>query len=128
MQVWADDEEIVCIHPGGLRIVGHSAVHESWQQVLANGPLHIRPLRPLVMQSMMCAVHVLVEQVAVRTREGTQFANCYATNIYHKGPPAGAWSCTMPRPPHRSGCARLARRTRHAALETGWIFVGRCSF
>ncbi len=86
MQVWADDEEIVCIHPGGLRIVGHSAVHESWQQVLTNGPLHIRPLRPLVMQSMMCAVHVLVEQVAVRTREGTQFANCYATNIYHKGP------------------------------------------
>jgi hypothetical protein len=38
------------------------------------------------MLSMMCAVHVLVEQVAVRTREGTQFANCYATNIYHKGP------------------------------------------
>jgi hypothetical protein len=27
-----------------------------------------------------------VEQVAVQTREGTQFANCYATNIYHKGP------------------------------------------
>ena len=86
MQVWADDEEVVCIHPGGLRIVGHSAVHESWQQVLANGPLHVRPLRPLVMLSMMCAVHVLVEQVAVQTREGTQFANCYATNIYHKGP------------------------------------------
>ena len=38
------------------------------------------------MLSMMCAVHVLVEQVAVQTREGTQFANCYATNIYHKGP------------------------------------------
>ena len=68
MQVWSDDEEIACIHPGGLRIVGHTAVHESWQQVLANGPLHLRPLRPLVMQSMMCAVHVLVEQVTVMTR------------------------------------------------------------
>ena len=33
MQIWADDEEVVCIHPGGLRIVGHSAVQESWQQV-----------------------------------------------------------------------------------------------
>ena len=86
MQVWADDEEVICIHPGGLRIVGHSAVQESWQQVLSNGPLHVRPLRPLVMLSMMCAVHVLVEQVAVRTRQGMQFANCYATNIYHKGP------------------------------------------
>ncbi|WP_144631000.1 YybH family protein [Bordetella genomosp. 13] len=86
MQVWADDEEIVCIHPGGLRVVGHMAVHESWQQILSNGPLHLRPLRPLVMQSMMCAVHVLVEQVSAITREGTQYATCYATNIYHKGP------------------------------------------
>src|SRR3546814_5373050 len=50
MQIWADDEEIVCIHPGGLRAVGHTAVQESWQQTLAAGPLHIRPLRPLVMQ------------------------------------------------------------------------------
>lgn len=86
MQIWADDEEIVCIHPGGLRVVGHSAVHESWQQTLSKGPLHVRPLRPLVMQSMMCAVHVLVEQIAIRTHAGTQYASCYATNIYHKGP------------------------------------------
>lgn len=93
MQVWADDEEIVCIHPGGLRIVGHCAVHESWQHMLANGPLHIRPLRPLIIPSMMCAVHVLVEQVAVHTREGMQFANCYATNIYHKSP--AGWRMVM---------------------------------
>ena len=101
MQVWSDDEEIACIHPGGLRIVGHTAVHESWQQVLGNGPLHLWPLWPLVMQSMMCAVHVLVEQVTVMTREGAQFANCYATNVYHKGRLAGAWCCTMPEAPGR---------------------------
>ncbi len=86
MQVWAEDEEIVCIHPGGLRIVGHLGILESFQQLLALGAMQIRPLRPLVMLSMMCAVHVLVEQVAVRTREGMQFANYYATNVYHKGP------------------------------------------
>lgn len=86
MQVWADDEEIVCIHPGGLRAVGHTAVHESWQQTLTAGPLHIRPLRPQIMQSMMCSVHMVVEQVAVRLRGATQYAHCYATNIYHKGP------------------------------------------
>src|SRR5690606_22027413 len=86
MQIWADDEEIICIHPGGLRVVGHTAVHESWQQTLAAGPLHIRALRPQVMQSMMCSVHTLVEQVSVRTRNGTEYAYCYATNVYHKGP------------------------------------------
>jgi ketosteroid isomerase-like protein len=86
MQVWADDEEIVCIHPGGLRVVGHSAVHESWHGILSAGPVHVRPTRPLVMLSMMCAVHILVEQVSASTRAGAEFANCYATNIYHKGP------------------------------------------
>jgi hypothetical protein len=120
MQVWADDEEVVCIHPGGLRIVGHSAVHDSWQQVLANGPLHVRPLRPLVMLSMMCAVHVLVEQVAVQTREGTQFANCYATNIYHKGP-------TMPRRrPRKPGCSTCTTYPT-CCTESGGFLVGRCS-
>jgi len=86
MLVWADDEEVACIHPGGMRVVGHSAVRESWQEILANGPLILRPMRTLAMQSMMCSVHTLVEQVTVQSREGPQFANCYATNVYHKGP------------------------------------------
>jgi ketosteroid isomerase-like protein len=86
MQVWADDEEIVCIHSSGLRIIGHSAVRESWQQILANGPLLVRPLQPLVMKNMMCAVHILVEHAAVRTSVSTRFSNFYTTNIYHNGP------------------------------------------
>lgn len=86
MQVWADDEEIVCVHPGGVRLVGHSAVLESWQEILGNGPLLVRPLRTVVMQSMMCAVHNLVEQVSAATPEGNQIVHCYATHVYHKGP------------------------------------------
>lgn len=86
MQVWADDEEIVCIHPGGLRVVGHSAVQDSWQQILSSGPVRVRPMRPLVMLSMMSAVHVLIEQIATSAHPSAAFANCYVTNIYHKGP------------------------------------------
>ncbi|VFR16271.1 Alternative dihydrofolate reductase 3 [plant metagenome] len=86
MQIWADDEEIVCVHPGGVRLVGHAAVLESWQEILGNGPLVIRPLRNIVMQSMMCAVHNLVEQVSASTPEGNQIVHCYATHVYHKGP------------------------------------------
>ena len=86
MQVWANDEEVVCIHPGGLRIVGLSAVQKSWQEVLANGTLYIRPLRPLVIETRMYAMHVLLEQVAERKRTGIQVSNYYATNIYHNGP------------------------------------------
>lgn len=86
MQIWADDEEVVCIHPGGLRAVGHSAVHESWQQTLAAGPLCLRPLRVQTLHAMMCAVHTVVEQVSLYGGGATQYAHCYATNVYHKGP------------------------------------------
>jgi len=86
MQVWSDDEDIVCIHPGGLRVVGHSAVQESWHQILSSGPVRVRPMRPLVLLSMMSAVHVLIEQIATSAHPNASFANCYVTNIYHKGP------------------------------------------
>jgi len=86
MQVWADEEEIICVHPGGLRVIGHHAVQESWQEILANGALHIRPSNAVVLHSMMGAVHSLIEQVTVHGTETTEIANCYATNVYHKGP------------------------------------------
>lgn len=86
MQVWADDEEIICVHPGGLRMVGLHAVKESWQEILAQGALHIRPAKLVTTQSMMSTVHSLIEQITVRNQAGTEIAHCYATNVYHKGP------------------------------------------
>ena len=38
MNVWADDEEIVCIHPTGQCLTGPLAIRESWQGILANNP------------------------------------------------------------------------------------------
>ncbi len=86
MQVWADDEEIVCVHPGGLRVVGLHAIKESWQEILASGGLAIRPSAPVAMKSMMGTVHSLIEQITVHGTASTEIAFCYATNIYHKGP------------------------------------------
>ena len=37
MAVWSEDEEVVCVHPGGPRIVGLAAVRETWRQILSNG-------------------------------------------------------------------------------------------
>ncbi|MCF8171184.1 MAG: nuclear transport factor 2 family protein [Candidatus Methylopumilus sp.] len=86
MQVWSDDEEIICVHPGGLRMVGLHAVKESWQEILMQGALHIRPAKLVTTQSMMSTVHSLIEQITVRSQAGTEVAHCYATNVYHKGP------------------------------------------
>lgn len=85
MQVWADDEDIACIHPGGMRAHGHRAVRESWQAILAGGPLVIHPIRKIVLPSISTVVHVLLEQLTVDTPEGPHLTVCYATNVYHKG-------------------------------------------
>ncbi len=86
MDVWADDEEVVCIHPGGARLIGHDAVQASWQEIFANAPVPIRPTRLHAVQSMMSCVHTVVEQLVVDTGRGQQVVNCYATNVFHKGP------------------------------------------
>ncbi|MEI6114564.1 MAG: nuclear transport factor 2 family protein [Burkholderiales bacterium] len=85
-QVWADDEEIVCVHPGGLRIVGHHAVLQSWHEILSGGGLRIQPSMLVTLHSMMSAVHSLVETISIRSEGAAEIAHCYATNVYHKGP------------------------------------------
>lgn len=92
-QVWADDEEIVCVHPGGLRIVGHHAVLESWHEILSGGGLRIQPARLVTLHSMMSAVHSLVETISVSNEGATEIAHCYATNVFHKGP--AGWRLVM---------------------------------
>ncbi len=85
MRVWADDEEIVCVHPGGMRVIGLNAIQSAWQQIFGSGPMAINPVRPMVLTTVMSSVHVLIEQISVNTPEGNKTANCYTTNIFHKG-------------------------------------------
>ena len=35
MATWAEDEDIVCIHPGGPRLVGYDAVRAGWEQLFS---------------------------------------------------------------------------------------------
>lgn len=88
MQAWADDEEIVCIHPGGDRLVGLHAVRGSWQDILSQGVLPIHPVRTHTIHSLMSAVHTLVEKLTLEAGEGgdTHTIFCYTTNVFHKGP------------------------------------------
>ena len=34
LALWAEDDEIVCIHPGGPRLLGHAAIRKSWEAIL----------------------------------------------------------------------------------------------
>lgn len=86
MQVWADDEEIICIAPNGARIIGQTAILQAMRERFRRGTLAIRPVRCAATFNMMSAVHVLVEQTTERSSNGLTIATHHVTHVFHKGP------------------------------------------
>jgi len=84
MSVWADDDEIVCVHPGGGRLVGAAQIRESFEAIFGNGGVPAQPEQVHRLHSLSCAVHHLVERITVQGAEGTQQAVVLATNVYLK--------------------------------------------
>jgi ketosteroid isomerase-like protein len=84
MAAWADDDEIVCVHPGGGRYVGPAAVRASFEAIFANGAVAAHPEQVHRLQQDGCAVHHLVERISVRTPAGQQTGWVLATNVYLK--------------------------------------------
>ena len=84
MALWADDDEIVCVHPGGTRIVGSAAIRASFEAIFANGGIPVRPEQVHRLAAMGSALHHLVERVEVRGEQGPQTAWVTATNLYLK--------------------------------------------
>jgi ketosteroid isomerase-like protein len=86
MALWADDEEIICIHPGAPRLQGHAAIRASWEMIFERGPVHIRPRNLHVTHNMMCSVHSVIEEVNAPDDANWQEAHILATNVYLKTP------------------------------------------
>jgi ketosteroid isomerase-like protein len=84
MLSWSDDDEVACVHPGGPRIVGHSAVRASFDAIFANGPIPVRPQQVRRVANAGCSVHYVLERVDISTAEGPQTAWVLATNVYFK--------------------------------------------
>jgi len=84
MSVWAEDEEVVCIHPGGPRLVGQAAVRAAFEAVFASGAVHVQPEKVRRVHSLSAAMHSVVERVALTTPEGTRTGWVMATNVYLK--------------------------------------------
>ncbi len=84
MAIWADDDEIVCVHPGGPRVVGPAAISATFEAIFASNPIPLVPEQVHRLHSVSCAVHHLVERISVRTDEGEQVAFVLATNVYLK--------------------------------------------
>jgi len=84
MEVWADDEEIVCVHPGGERLVGYDAVRSGWAAIASSGRrLRVQQSDLTVVSGMMVTVHSLQEHISVQGQGGAPVA-VVATNIYQR--------------------------------------------
>jgi ketosteroid isomerase-like protein len=84
MACWADEDDIVCIHPGGPRAVGVAAIRATFETMFSNGSIRAWPERARKLQAVASAVHNVLERVEVLTAEGPGHAWVIATNVYHK--------------------------------------------
>jgi len=82
MAVWADDEDIYCVHPGGPRFAGVEQVRESWRKIFANGQtLRFQLREQQHVQGMMLSVHSVYEHITV-AGEPRARNPVVATNVY----------------------------------------------
>ncbi|HET9701575.1 MAG TPA: nuclear transport factor 2 family protein [Burkholderiales bacterium] len=108
MAVWADDEDIICIHPSGPRLCGAEAIRESWRQLFRDGPsLRFSLTGRQLVNGATLAVSSLTENIQVIGEAGPRHS-VTTTNVYllttrgwrmlaHHASPAAKVSETPPR-------------------------------
>jgi len=116
MNVWADDEEIICIHPTGQRLVGSIAIRDSWRTIFTNNPhLTVHITHSVRWKSAMLTVHSVIETLYI-SEEPTAHGPMLSTNVFQRG--ASGWRLLS----HHSSAAsdaveaasaQDARRTLH---------------
>ena len=84
MACWADEDDIVCVHPGGPRLVGAAAISAAYESLLTGGRLAATPERVRRIETLGAAVHSVLERIDLHTDEGPQRAWVVATNVYLK--------------------------------------------
>lgn len=86
MATWADDDDIACVHPGGVRLVGAGPIRASFEAMFANGSIDVRPLQVRCADGNGFSIHHVVEQVRINSESGPQTVLVLVTNVYAKTP------------------------------------------
>jgi len=84
MEVWSEDDNIMCIHPNGPRLSGQQEVREGWFQIMKYSPNMRFKLTFLdCVQEADLAVHYVNEQIHVGGQDEPEFT-VLATNVYRR--------------------------------------------
>ena len=82
MSVWAEDEDIICVHPTGPRLSGQDQVRESWAKIFSGGAgPRVRITQQVVIAGMMLEVHSVHENITVAGEKRPR-PPMVATNVY----------------------------------------------
>jgi ketosteroid isomerase-like protein len=82
MALWADEEEVACVHPGGPRLVGLAPIRAAFEAIFQRGAVSVHPERVRRLVNANCAVHHVLERV--QGAGDGQHAWVIATNVYLK--------------------------------------------
>jgi ketosteroid isomerase-like protein len=107
MEVWSDDDEVSCIHPGGPRLTGFEQVREHWAQIFKSGQrLLVHLSDQVIISGMMFSAHSLHENILVRNEGGSAGARSVvvATNVFVRS--ASGWRMVL----HHGSPAPAVRR------------------
>ena len=87
MDCWADEDDIACIHPGSVRLLGAPAIRAAFESLFSNGgTIPVSAVQIRRVDSVSSAVHHVLERVDLQTPQGTAHGYVLATNVYHKTP------------------------------------------
>ena len=84
MACWADEDEVVCVHPGGPRVVGTLAIRAAFDAMFSNGSIRAVPQQVRKVESLTSVMHNVLERIEVLTQGGPAHAYVLATNVYHR--------------------------------------------
>ena len=86
MAAWAEDEDIVCVHPGGPRLVGYDAVRAGWEQLFAGDTkLSFKLDEIVVIETVGLALQSAIEHVTLGDEPKPRGA-AIATNVFLRTP------------------------------------------
>ena len=82
MAVWAEDEDVICVHPGGPRLCSQDQVRESWAKIFAGETrARVKVDQQVAVTGMMIAVHSVHEHFVVEG-DPRPTVPILATNVY----------------------------------------------
>ena len=93
MATWAEDEDIVCVHPGGTRMVGYDAVRVGWEQLFSSDTrLSFRLDQIVVIETVGLAMKSAVEHITLGA-DGSPRGAAICTIVFLRTP--SGWRLVM---------------------------------